>query len=207
MNEALMWLMTTGGGGVVGYFANTAQARYVRKQQRRADDVALMKSLHQKLVELRDHREAEPGDVREIAARLESEAALLRHAKLRERVTLDLQRVRDLWMLPLGGTPPRDTQRVWTQDALDAIAAIARGDRLPEPDREYVNQLFFLEREMDRLNPHLERLIEAASSSPGSAELLAERAAWDARRRASRGWRRYIPRPTRDSTREVEPPA
>jgi hypothetical protein len=192
MNEILVAVVTAIAIGPVGYFAHVAQERYGRKHQHQADDIALMKELHRKLVEQRERR-ARPQEVAKACLLLESEAVLLRHAKLRKRVIEDLGRTEDLWMLTEGGSP-RDRQNVWIQDALDALAAIARGERLPKPSSKYDTQLFYLDRAGRKLAPAIQGVAARLLSVPGVTALSEERAAWEAERRAKRGWRRFIPR-------------
>ncbi|PPS73430.1 MULTISPECIES: hypothetical protein [Streptomyces] len=101
MNEILVAVVTAFAIGPVGYFAHVAQESYGRKHQHQADDIALMKELHRKLVEQRESR-ARPQEVARACLLLESEAVLLRHAKLRKRVIENLACTEDLWMLTQG---------------------------------------------------------------------------------------------------------
>ncbi|MFF5955240.1 hypothetical protein [Streptomyces luteogriseus] len=192
MNEILVAVVTAFAIGPVGYFAHVAQERYGRKHQHQADDIALMKELHRKLVEQRESR-ARPQEVARACLLLESEAVLLRHAKLRKRVIENLACTEDLWMLTQGGSQ-RDRQNVWIQDALDALAAIARGERLPKPSSKYDTQLFYLDRAGSKLAPAMQEVAVRLCSLPGVTALSEERAAWEAERLAKRGWRRFIPR-------------
>ncbi|WP_329307149.1 hypothetical protein OG322_27645 [Streptomyces sp. NBC_01260] len=189
MNEIWVGLVTLVGG----YYAHVLQETYTRKKQRQDDDRALMKDLHMRLVELRDS-ELEGREVARAATALESEAAFLQHAKLRMRVTEDLHDLGTIWFLPLGGGSARDRQNVWIQDALDALAAIARGGRLPQRSDDFNDQLFLTQRASKGVSASLDSLLEALRSDPEVDTLLTERTEWEARRRAQRGWRRFVPR-------------
>ncbi|MFD4525063.1 hypothetical protein ACFWP7_14315 [Streptomyces sp. NPDC058470] len=186
MGEAVLLIL----GAVLGYFGHVGQERYTHKQQQKADDVAQMKALHAEFIKLRDLW----GDQRQalhMASTLEGQVALLRNAKLRKRVLLDLDYARDAIVI----TPADERQRarkVWTQDALDCLAAVARGSRLPEPGDDYNTHLFFLDRMGARLAPSLSRITDALAENPELVALVEERNAWEKRRRAHTGWRRIL---------------
>lgn len=164
------------------------QERYTHKQQQKADDVAQVKDLHAEFIKMRD-LEGERREAEEMAAALERQVALLRNAKLRERVLLDLYYVRDLSVAAPNSGRARET---WTQDIVDCLAATARGDRLPEPSNNYNTQLFLAERRVLRLAPSLARIVPAIAADPELAALAEERKAWEKRRRKRTGWRRIL---------------
>jgi hypothetical protein len=196
MNEVLTGFGTGVVGLVLGYFGHVLQERYTRKHQHLVDDRALMQDLHRKLVEQRESRDR-PEEVTQACKLLESEAALLRHAKLRKRVIENLKHVDLYWATARRGYP-RDAQNVWIQDSLDALAAAARGERLPDPSSQYEDQLFRLHRVGRKLAPGVTviaaGIARMAESDPEFVALRRERAAWEAERRAKSGWRRFIPR-------------
>ncbi|MEU0787193.1 hypothetical protein ABZ341_37265 [Streptomyces sp. NPDC006173] len=184
MGEATLLLL----GAVFGYFGHVGQARYTHKQQQKADDVAQAKSLHSGFIKLRDLGE-ERREAMKLTAALESEVVLLRNAKLRRRVLLDLGYIRDL---SVAAKDPGHARKVWTQDIVDCLAATARGDRLPAPEEAYDTQLFLVNRRVMRLAPALAPIFAAIAASPEVAALAEERAAWERRRRARAGWRRVL---------------
>ncbi|MGW6290696.1 hypothetical protein [Streptomyces sp. NPDC055107] len=193
MNELVTVGATALAGGVIGYLAHVAQETFTRKNQQQDDDTVLMKELHGRLVELRD-ADTDHHDVAKAVSQLESEAVMLRHAKLRNRVISNLRDAGQLWVVPAGGASPRDKQNVWIQDALDALAAVARGERLPERSDEYITQLFFVERTARKISAGLEPLMTYIQSIPEAAALQQERARWEAERRARQGWRKFFVR-------------
>ncbi|WP_327436042.1 hypothetical protein OG279_25140 [Streptomyces sp. NBC_01201] len=191
MNEVVVGGLAAISAGVVGYFGHVAQAANSRKHERHAEDVALMKDLHRKLVDLRD-TDREPMEVETLASALETEVAMVRHAKLRSRVIEDLRSTHTLWMVQGRDGWPRKRQNVWIQDAVDALAAVARGERLPEQSQECETQLFLVARATQAMSAQLAPTMAAFFSSPHIVELREERARWEAERRAKRGWRRFI---------------
>ncbi|WP_405434853.1 hypothetical protein [Streptomyces anulatus] len=191
MNELVTGGATAFAGGVIGYLVHVAQETFTRKNQQQDDDTVLMKELHGRLVELRD-ADTDHRDVAKAVSQLESEAVMLRHAKLRNRVISDLRDAGQLWIVPAGGASPRDKQNVWIRDALDALAAVARGERLPERSDEYITQLFFVERTARTISAGLEPLMTYIQSIPEAAALQQERARWEAERRARQGWRGFF---------------
>ncbi len=186
-----MGSLTAGVGGVVGYFGHVAVAAHTRKHDRRTSDTELMKDLYVKIIELRDSSR-DHHETAKLSSTLESEAVLLQHAKLRVRVVDDLSSACSLWIIPAGGASPRDKQNVYLQDALDALAAVARGERLPKRSPDYENQLFYVHRTTKKMSAGLVPLVRAIGQMPEVAEMQEERAAWETERRAKRGWRRFI---------------
>jgi len=190
MGEAILLVL----GAVLGYFGHVGQERYTHKQQQKADDVAQVKALHAEFIKLRDLR-GEGRDAMQMASALEGQVVLLRNAKLRKRVLLDLDYVQNAIVITPSGEP-RDARQVWTQDALDCLAAVARGNRLPEPGRDYTTQLFYLHRSGMKLAPALLQfaaaLNAAVAADPEIAALVEERNAWEKQRRVRTGWRRIL---------------
>ncbi|MEV7565477.1 hypothetical protein [Streptomyces tanashiensis] len=176
--------------GALGYLGHVGQERFTHKQQQKTDDVAQMKALHSELLSLRDWEGAwhEAG---ELAGRLEGQAVFLRDAELRKRVVDDLGYVQDAALM-VGRTTPRHNQKVWTQDALDCLAAAARGDRLPEPSHAYDTQLFCLEKTAKKIAAGLEPLAKAMSTDPEIAAIAQERRVWEEQRRERKGRRRIL---------------
>ncbi|MEJ8649667.1 hypothetical protein WKI65_16630 [Streptomyces sp. MS1.AVA.3] len=184
MKEAILLIL----GTVFGYFGHIGQARYTHKQQQKADDVAQVKALHAGFIKLRDLGE-ERREASKMATALEAEVVLLRNAKLRKRVLLDLGYVRDL---SIAANDPGRARKVWTQDVVDCCAATARGDRLPEPGSDYETQLFLAERRALKLAPSMALIAAALAANPELDALVEERDAWEKRRRARAGWRRIL---------------
>lgn len=176
---------------VLGYFGHVAQAGYARKHQGKAEELAKIQALYQELITLRD-LDGHPRTAIEPATRLLADAALLRNAKLRQRVTDNLEMVREFHFLRLGGHSSIEVRKVWVQDALDSLAAVARGDRLPQPSSEFENQLFSLDRMGAKLAPSVAVLAEALKHFPEIDERQKERAAWTKKRRAQQRRRRLL---------------
>lgn len=176
---------------VLGYFGHVAQAAYTRKHQGKAEELAKIRALYQELIALRD-LEGHPRAAIGPTNRLLTDVALLRNTKLRQRVTDDLEMVEELYFLRLGGSSPIDVRKVWVQDALDSLAAVARGDRPPQPSSEFENQLFSLDRVGAKLAPSVAVLAETLKQSPEFAERQKERAVWTKKRRAQQRRRRLL---------------
>ncbi|WP_329620124.1 hypothetical protein OG357_05915 [Streptomyces sp. NBC_01255] len=186
----MMELVVAVVAGAVGYLGHVGQERFTHKQQQKTDDVAQIKALHAELLSLRDW-EGTWHEAGEQASKLEGQAVLLRDAKLRKRVVDDLGYVQDAPLM-VGRTKPRHNQKVWTQDALDCLAAAARGDRLPEPSHEYNTQLFYLEKTAKNIAAGLEPFAKAMSTDPEIAAIAQERRVWEEQRRERKGWRRIL---------------
>jgi hypothetical protein len=184
MGEAILLVL----GTVLGYLGHIGQERYTHKQQLKADDLAQVKALYVEFMKLRDLGD-EPREARGMATALEARVVLLRNAKLRERVLLDLRNVRDL---SIAANNPGRARTAWIEDVVDCLAAAARGDRLPEPGNDYKAQLFLAERRVMKLAPALAPLFAAMAADPEVAALAKERDAWEKRRRRRTGWRRIL---------------
>lgn len=90
-----------------------------------------MQDLHRKLVEQRESQDR-PEEVTQACKLLESEAALLWHAKLRKRGTENLQHVDLYWATAKKGYP-RDAQNVWIQIPWTPLRQLLGENGCPTP--------------------------------------------------------------------------
>lgn len=121
------------------------------------------------------------------------DASLLYHAKVRQRVRYDLKRAAE-WMMIRDSATREEVWGAYFGDAIECLAAAARGDKLPEMDDPTA-----------WLDMHAERQEAIAMTSEEHAAMLLDHGIdpdfeelaydeWRRNRHDRRGWRRMVSR-------------
>ncbi|MFJ3274095.1 hypothetical protein [Streptomyces sp. NPDC086776] len=173
---------------LLGYGGHWLQAGLTRRHKRKDVDEERIEALLTKLAEIRDLDENSNHEGMDLAAKLGTDAGLLRNKKLRQRVNEALVIIRTFSMRTDQDVRLRSIRETWAQDAILCCQAVLRGDRLPRYDSQAERQLFSFQETVGPTGDSRALLARMREANPDFARR--ERAFWRWQAKQHPWWRR-----------------